>query len=194
MKKRKGWLLVGATLSLSLLFGCMEMSEADLQQEEKIKNTNNVMKQTKTPKLKRSLERENVRQRLLMSNDSMSLQWIYTMSDGNLLGRFPVKGKVTSGNKRLTPLTDNSYEYEKELPDEMGAYGSSGEYVFWFDPSGNLFQHKGDYFISPKPYTFSTETDEILSEIDKQEEARTGEYLNQMRQTELEAKGVRSEN
>jgi len=168
------------------LIGC-EVDEArqvrNQQMEDKSIQAMNVMKQTPVPEFKRSLERENIVKRLKVTNDPNTLQWIYPMSAGRVVGRFPVLGKVTGGSKRLTPetyydgggskrLTPETY-YDgggsEILPDETGAYGSSDAYIFWFDPAGRYHQHRGDYFLSPVPYKIDLNYGTISVEIDQTE-------------------------
>jgi hypothetical protein len=180
----------------AMLSGCMEPSEIEKQTQAKMENAMNVMAQTKVPIIHKSLERENIRQRILVSNDPNTLLWIYPMSAGRVIGRFPVKGKVTSGSKRLTPSTGYDFDTSAtvELPDEMGTYGSSGDYIFWFDPAGNFHQHKGDYFLSTVPYKIDLGYGTITMEIDKQEEAKRTEYEKQMEQTNQKMKELSIQN
>ncbi len=74
-----------------------------------------------------------------------------------------VKGKVTSSGKRLSPSTiddgsgssgfkipfGNEYHYSNEVLDDGGAYGSSIEYIYWWDSKGIYHQHypSGGSFI-----------------------------------------------
>ena len=157
------------------LIGC-EVDEArqvrNQQMEDKSIQAMNVMKQTPVPEFKRSLERENIVKRLKVTNDPNTLQWIYPMSAGRVVGRFPVLGKVTGGSKRLTPET--YYDGAEILPDETGAYGSSDAYIFWFDPAGRYHQHRGDYFLSPVPYKIDLNYGTISVEIDQVTENKKG--------------------
>ena len=154
------------------LIGC-EVDEArqvrNQQMEDKSIQAMNVMKQTPVPEFKRSLERENIVKRLKVTNDPNTLQWIYPMSAGRVVGRFPVLGKVTGGSKRLTPETYYDGGGSEILPDETGAYGSSDAYIFWFDPAGRYHQHRGDYFLSPVPYKIDLNYGTISVEIDQTE-------------------------
>jgi len=154
------------------LIGC-EVDEArqvrNQQMEDKSIQAMNVMKQTPVPEFKRSLERENIVKRLKITNDPNTLQWIYPMSAGRVVGRFPVLGKVTGGSKRLTPETYYDGGGSEILPDETGAYGSSDAYIFWFDPAGRYHQHRGDYFLSPVPYKIDLNYGTISVEIDQTE-------------------------
>lgn len=186
MKKLTLAMALMTIVSSFVIAGCeIEESESEAQLKDKVANTNNLMKATKTPKMEKSLERENIRQRLLVSNDPTTLQWIYPMSAGHVLGRFPVKGKVTSGSKRLTPTsTNDDFESTSELPDEAGAYGSSVDYIFWFDPNGMIHQHRGDYSVMPVPYELDLETGTISTEIDKDEQAMIKEYMTQIKATQ----------
>ena len=61
-----------------------------------------------------------------------------------------------------------------ESPDEMGAYGSSDAYIFWFDPAGRYHQHRGDYFLSPVPYKIDLNYGTISVEIDQVAENKKG--------------------
>ena len=112
-------------MSFSLV-GCDEASQVRTEQRlEKEKQAMHVMKQTPIPEFNRSLERENIVKRLKVTNDPNTLQWIYPMSAGRVVGRFPVLGKVTSGSKRLTPESYYNGSSSEILPDETGSYGSS---------------------------------------------------------------------
>jgi len=159
------------------LIGC-EVDEArqvrNQQMEDKSIQAMNVMKQTPVPEFKRSLERENIVKRLKITNDPNTLQWIYPMSAGRVVGRFPVLGKVTGGSKRLTPETYYDGGGSEILPDETGAYGSSDAYIFWFDPAGRYHQHRGDYFLSPVPYKIDLNYGTISVEIDQITENKKG--------------------
>jgi len=162
--------ILGITMVFIMLFGLVGCDETrnkmDAQLEQKAEQAVRMMDKTPTPTLERSLERENIIKRLKVTNDSNTLQWIYPMSAGRVIGRFPVLGKVTSGSKRLTPDID-IYNSSRPMPDEMGAYGSSDPYIFWFDPAGQYHQHRGDYFLSPVPYKIDLNYGTISVEIDK---------------------------
>lgn len=193
MKKFKLGLLGTVLLTSSILVACEEGTESS--QDKLLKETQNkldqsvkVMESVKAPTITYSVERENIAKRIETTNDANLLQWIYPMSAGRVIGRFPVRGKVTSGDKRLAStemLNDNgrsggySATHVVEAPDEMGAYGSSGGYVFWFSPSGQYHQHKGDYFLSTEPYKLDLGNGTISIDLDENELKKISEYDKQ---------------
>lgn len=183
LKKLAIGTIVGV-MALGTLTGCVEQTEIEKQEQVKVQNAMALFQQTKVPTITKSLERENIRQRIMVSNDPNTLQWIYPMSAGRVIGRFPVKGKVTSGSKRLT--SSQNYvmnEGYTEAPDEMGVYGSSSPYIFWFDPAGQIHQWQGDYFVSPVPYMIDKGYGTIDVEIDAEENRKAESYKEQIKKT-----------
>jgi len=104
-------------------------------------------------------EQRNVSQRLLTDNKPGSIKHLYVISaaSGQVIIYSTVKGKVTSGGKRLTPTSvlsgynngyygmsvnigGNSYTTGEVLQDD-GTYGSSDPYIYWFDVRGVYHQH-----------------------------------------------------
>lgn len=121
-----------------------------------------------------SAEQRNISQRLVRDNKIGSIKHLYIVSTytGDVLEYYTVKGKVTSGNKRLSPKTvvgynESSYSYNNyvniagkdyitdEVLDDGGAFGESSNYLFWFDAQDNYHQYYpsgGTYLhISDKP-------------------------------------------
>lgn len=106
-------------------------------------------------------EQRNVKDRLLMDNKVGSIKHLYVISaySGQVLLYSTVKGKVTSSGKRLTPTTANyasnanggssGFEvsmpngdrfYTSEVLQDDGTYGSSIEYLYWWDVQGRYHQ------------------------------------------------------
>lgn len=122
-----------------------------------------------------TIEQQNIIERLKRDNQIGSIKHLYIVSSytGDVLQYSTVKGKVTSGGKRLSPKTvignaiqtsSNDANYVSiggrdfatdEVLDDGGAYGDSGNYMFWFDAQGNYQQYYpsgGTYVqISDKP-------------------------------------------
>ena len=123
-----------------------------------------------------TIEQRNVIERLKRDNAIGSIKHLYIISafTGDVLQYSTVKGKVTSGGKRLSPKTVNSYggiqstyaqgnyvyingtQYlTDEILDDGGTYGESGQYMYWFDAQDNYQQYYpsgGTYVqISDKP-------------------------------------------
>jgi hypothetical protein len=122
----------------------------------------------------RTIEQENIIKRLERDNKVGSIKHLYIISayTGDVLQYSTVKGKVTSGGKRLSPKTVRGNGYESagdnnfvevagiryitdEVLDDGGAYGESGNYLYWFDAQDNYQQYYpsgGTYLhISDKP-------------------------------------------
>jgi hypothetical protein len=108
-----------------------------------------------------TVEQRNVRDRLSMDNKPGSIKHLYVISaySGQVILYSTVKGKVTSSGKRLTPTTvavvggeyhakdgvtveiaGNQYSTGEVLQDD-GTYGSSVEYLYWWDVQGRYHQH-----------------------------------------------------
>lgn len=101
-------------------------------------------------------EQQNIRERLLEDNKPGSVKHLYVISaySGQVIIYSTVRGKVTSGGKRLTPTSvsnnsrklpfsvgDNQTYYTIEVLQDDGTYGHSSEYLYWWDTKGVYHQH-----------------------------------------------------
>lgn len=106
-------------------------------------------------------EQLNYNERIHRDNTPGSIKHLYVISEisGQVLLYSTVKGKVTSSGKRPTPSTvlgasaaDVSSSYNRvtingrvyltnEVMGDDGMYGSSVEYIYWFDSKNVYHQH-----------------------------------------------------
>jgi hypothetical protein len=104
-------------------------------------------------------EQRNIVDRLKADNLPGSIKHLYVISpySGQTLIYSTVRGKVTSGSKRLTPSSvvdspgssrigfgvdiGGEVHLTEEVLGDDGAYGSSGDYVVWWDTKGVYHQH-----------------------------------------------------
>lgn len=124
-------------------------------------------------------EQRNIRDRLAEDNRPGSVKHLYIISafSGQVILYSTVRGKVTSSGKRLTPTTVAAIEgefvgemhngvpvniggrshYTSEVLQDDGTYGSSVEYLYWWDQRGVYHQHyiSGGQIVhvSDKPIT-----------------------------------------
>lgn len=106
-------------------------------------------------------EQRNIKERLVEDNKPGSIKHLYVISaySGQVLIYSTVRGKVTSGGKRLTPtsiVVGTQGEYKRpgfavnfgdtematnEVLQDDGAYGHSMDYLYWWDTKGVYHQH-----------------------------------------------------
>jgi hypothetical protein len=105
-------------------------------------------------------EQRNVKKRLEKDNEVGAIKHLYVISaySGQVVLYSTVDTKVTSSGKRLTPKTVNGNGLENpgnsnfvningdkyttnELIEDDGTFGSSIEYLYWFDQRGAYHQH-----------------------------------------------------
>ncbi len=104
-------------------------------------------------------EQRNVRDRLVLDNKPGSIKHLYIISaySGQVIMYSTVRGKVTSSGKRLSPTSVASSDaqsfggipvdiggrtrYTGEVLQDDGTYGSSVEYLYWWDTAGRYHQH-----------------------------------------------------
>lgn len=190
--------VIAFVLIAALLTACLEQTQGSAQQTMQQQNQKKadlaarMMEKTQVPSINESLERQNIHDRIIITNNANTLQWVYLFSAGRNIGRFPVRGKVTSGSKRLTSpemfvdsidLGDSWGQVKVEAPDEMGTYGASSPYIFWFDPAGQYHQWEGEYFLSPVPYQIDKQYGTVSIEVDASEEAKRAAYEKQIKET-----------
>ena len=107
----------------------------------------------------KTTEQRNVGDRLLEDNKPGSIKHLYVISaySGQVIIYSTVRGKVTSGGKRLTPTTvTGAGQYggdyfaveigreerrTAEVLQDDGTYGHSMDYLYWWDTKGVYHQH-----------------------------------------------------
>jgi hypothetical protein len=107
-----------------------------------------------------TIEQRNIRDRLKTDNLPGSIKHLYVISplSGDVLIYSTVRGKVTSGGKRLTPKSvwagytpggsDRGFDVDiggatrltSEVLQDDGTYGDSSEYLYWWDVQGRYHQ------------------------------------------------------
>jgi predicted small secreted protein len=105
--------------------------------------------------LKDSLERRNLKERLIRTNKPNAQGYVYLMSFGTIIGYYTVKGKVSSTQSQMT--TDNLVIDRTEgdvvvnAPGDDGSYGANEDGIFFFTTEGQMVTTNLDYIWSDKP-------------------------------------------
>lgn len=110
-------------------------------------------------------EQRNIKERYRMDSMPGAVKHLYVQSayTGDVLLYSTVRGKVTSSSKRLSPTTvyagaletnsgpvrkfgiptsiNGSEHHTTEVLQDDGTYGSSTEYLYWWDAQGRYHQH-----------------------------------------------------
>lgn len=134
------------------------------------------------PQLQDSLERANISKRLQEFSNPNKVSYIYLISYGKVMAFYTVKGKVTSGSKRLTSSQEmvdgcgNILQPGQDgnncsggssvisAPELDGTYGDSGSYIYFWDTGGVYHQWNGEYLEVDQPQQLSTPPD-LVQEV-----------------------------
>lgn len=111
--------------------------------------------------LKDSLERRNLKERLLRQNESDRVGYVYMLSFGEFIGYYTIKGKVSSTQSQMKPSDLTDYACDdgitgcqveiKEGPGDDGSYGPNEDGVFFFTTNDVMVQTSTDYIYSDQP-------------------------------------------
>ena len=178
MKKK---IILPLMLSLFLLAGCFEDTEAQKDQKAQMAVTEELAKNQPTPTdIDYSLERYNLIKRAYWVNGQREkaislpspvdrpLGYIVLFTDaGAPVGRFVVDGKVSSLNSYLTPDSEayegnggsvSNEEINKSnlvndwLADVDGSYGENDAGIFFFTTDSKYLEWTGTYLYSDIPF------------------------------------------
>lgn len=137
--------------------------EAELTEANHLK----LIKAVPAPQLQTSQERKNLERRLTRFNDENKISYIYLISYGRVMAFYPIKGKVSSVNSRLTSseqiVEDMHGDYSSggrviESPQLDGSYGTNGDAIFFFTADTNTYvEWAGEYMLVDKPLKLSTQ-------------------------------------
>ena len=148
-----------AIICTLLLAGCQEDKKAAKNvQAEKAKAAANSIAFTENAEI------DNIKMRLELTANPGLLGFVVLLNEtGQPVMYSGVKGKITSGSKRLTKPDratsegPGSNNVVMQSPSDEGTYGSSGEYIFFWTPAGQYIQWNGKYLYSDKPFRLSVE-------------------------------------
>ena len=132
-------------------------------------------KQTQADKAKEAAESitfsenaeiDNIKKRLELTSDPGLMGFVLLMNEaGQPIMYAGVKGKITSGGKRLTrpQKLERGYrggsggDFVMDSPSDEGTWGSSSPYIYFWTTSGQYIQWNGKYLYSDKPFRLSIE-------------------------------------
>lgn len=106
--------------------------------------------------LRNSLERANLRDRLVRLNDPKKIGYVYIINFGNIVGFYSIRGKVSNTDSQMT--TDmlakrcgQACAYTVTAPGDDGSYGPNESGNFFFTTEGVLVETDLQYLYSDQP-------------------------------------------
>jgi hypothetical protein len=110
-------------------------------------------------------EIDNIKKRLILTSNPGQIGFIILLNQaGQPIYYTSVLGKVTSGSKRLTEPDRASAQWGggtntivRASPSDEGTWGSSAEYIFFWNTDGQYIQWNGGYLYSDKPFRLKIE-------------------------------------
>jgi hypothetical protein len=143
-----------------MLAGCLDTSApVKNQQAEAARIAANSIQFTDNAEI------ENIKKRVELTSKPGLMGFIMLLNQaGQPILYEGVTGKVTSGGKRLTTPDRASSAWGsgtntivRASPSDEGTWGSSGEYIFYWNQSGEYRQWNGGYLYSPTPFRLRIE-------------------------------------
>ncbi len=116
-------------------------------------------------------EIDNIKNRLKLTSQPGLLGFVVLLNEsGQPVYYTSIKGKITSGSKRLTRTqwVDDfgAGSAITAAPSDEGTYGSSGEYIFFWTTNGQYMQWNGKYLYSDKPIRLTVQP--LVVSVDEQ--------------------------
>ena len=107
-----------------------------------------------------SLERKNLREKLLRYNQPSKISYIYLLSStGGIYAYFTIKGKVSSNSSQMTTSQFLIYDQGSggggnttvEAPGDDGSYGPDEPGIFFFTTDNVMVTWDGPYLLTDAP-------------------------------------------
>lgn len=118
-------------------------------------------------------EIDNIKKRLELTSNPGQIGFVLLLNEmGKPVMYTSVKGKITSGGKRLTApqeykclgVAGGGCSYQTvDAPSDEGTFGSSNPYIFFWTVDGQYIQWSGKYLYSDKPFRIDDPTIVVLS-------------------------------
>lgn len=150
--------VIASIIALSLTACNFEQSSNKNGQAEKARQAANSIT------FKENAEIDNIKKRLELTADPGKLGYIVLFNEaGQPIMYEGVKGKVTSGGKRLTePDRADAWGHGtnnvvRAAPSDEGTWGSSSPYIFYWNTNGVYRQWSGHYLYSDQPIRLRVE-------------------------------------
>ncbi len=111
-------------------------------------------------------EIDNIKARIELTSKPGTIGFVILLNEsGQPIMYEGVKGKITSGSKRLTKPTAIRHSSNMngqgwlldQSPSDEGTWGSSNEYIFYWNQNGEYRQWNGKYLYSDKPFRLRVE-------------------------------------
>lgn len=111
-------------------------------------------------------EIDNIKARIELTSKPGQIGFVILLNEsGQPIMYEGVKGKITSGSKRLTKPSAIRYNSNMngqswlvdQTPSDEGTWGSSNEYIFYWNQNGEYRQWNGKYLYSDKPFRLRVE-------------------------------------
>lgn len=177
MKKIMSGVLLVLLIGL-MIAGCGPMPKTPSTQKIEqviVESNQRILTTTQpVPTITKSLERENIINRLKLLNDENKVFYVYLVSYGKVMAFFTAKGKVTSLNSYINSQervvndencnqaysgSDGSRRdcyFVIDTPDIDGSYGENADGVFFFTTEGAYVEWVGEYMVSDYPLKLTT--------------------------------------
>ena len=147
-----------ATIALA---ACDIPEQAPAQPDQHLQQAAAAQDAANSIKFDSNAEIDNIKRRLELTSKPGLLGYVllFNPGSGNPALYTTVKGKITSGGKRLNPTNDiqdcRGGEYGASCvvaaPGDEGTYGNSGDYIYFWDEDGRYWQWNGNYMYSDQP-------------------------------------------
>jgi hypothetical protein len=156
--------IMGASL-VALVFAAVALAGQPSWYKDLEKATDRIARQqlTSVPypeaQMKDSLERRNLRERLIRFNKANKVGYLYVMSFGKFVGYYVVKGKVSSTQSQMTNA-DQTWDCGDSCTAVVESMGDDGSFgpneggnrgVFFFTSSGVMVETTLDWVYSDAP-------------------------------------------
>lgn len=164
MTRRAIALIAGLCAAALLLSGCTETPKSAQSDGQKLTEQAYAQQAGAVPypvaQLTDSLERRNVRERLLRTNKPNAIGYVYLMSmTGSYIGYYVIKGKVSSTQSQMTAdqlmtwvCKDGSCQSGTvNAPGDDGSYGANEDGIFFFTAEGVMVETSMPYVVSDAP-------------------------------------------
>lgn len=107
-------------------------------------------------------EQKNIQRRLKLTGQPGLIGYVVLLNDmGKPVMYTTVKGKLTSGGKRLTQPQKDVYTASGHMvmdaPSDEGTWGSSSPYIYFWDTNDRYHQWSGQYLYSDQPIRLNEE-------------------------------------